>query len=373
MAKPAVRFRILSMPPGGQGHYDWLITGLGILHEKGDVELSYGGQSWNHGLASKFSRRLADWMLPVDHQCLTAKVESGGKTVSLALDVKKAPFEYDAGVLEAVDLYLKCQCPIQFDPDGFRLNRNVRIPYPAEVFSYQQKIRPAMLGRPLADSTDLRKNLRVLKDWETTVGAWKDIRLFASFPKDALANAGNGSSLPSAAVKFWTGKFHLPTLKRGRIIETLRRMEKADVDTREWDGDSSGVTSKVLSMAEYARKLRRSVFHVNVSGLQRAASYRIIDTLLTGGTVATDNLAVRWHREFDREFEVREIGELGYEREEDVDWNGVERKLAELYEWAGSHSDIGPCVQELYRQKWAPQAFARYVLEECAKTMEAKE
>lgn len=363
------------MPPRAQGHYDWLITGLGILHEKGDVELSYDGQSWNYGLASKFSRRLADLLLPVDHHCLTAEVESGGRIVSLALDIKKAPFEYDTEVLESVDLYFKCQCPIQFETQGFRLNRHVRIPYPAEVFAHQHKIRPAMLGRPLANTTDLRKNLRVLRDWETTVGAWKDIRLFASFPKDEMAHSRNGSSGGAHLVSDqpWSGKVHLPTLKRGRIVETLRRMEKGDIDAREWSGDNSGIPSKLLSTAEYARKLRRSVFHVNISGLQRAAPFRIIDTLLTGGTVVTDNLAVRWHREFDREFEVREIGDFGYEREEDVDWNGVEQKLAELYEWAGGHSDIGPCVQELYRQKWAPQVFARYVLGECGKVMEGRE
>ena len=38
---------ITSMPPRTQSYFDWLLTGLGILHEEGKIELRFEDHLWN--------------------------------------------------------------------------------------------------------------------------------------------------------------------------------------------------------------------------------------------------------------------------------------------------------------------------------------
>ena len=147
------------------------------------------------------------------------------------------------GLLEAADVYFKCQCPKTFEREGFPLNRHVRIPYHPEAFNLQHKIRPAMLGRPLGCGINLRKNLKVLRQWESSTNPAKDIRLFASFASDkTVAPRTSRSPLPTphnyesenTLMARWGSKIHHPNAKRDRIVEMLRTMGKSDVNARIW-------------------------------------------------------------------------------------------------------------------------------------------
>jgi hypothetical protein len=70
--------------------------------------------------------------------------------------------------------------------------------------------------------------------------------------------------------------------------------------------------------------------------------------------------------------EIFEIGDLGYELDEEVDWKAVKKRFSEIYEWAGHSGEHAKAVQDLYRKKWAPQIYARYVLEECLSVIAGK-
>ena len=381
---------ILNAPPRTQAYYDWLFTGLEILHEQGRLEVRYEGHPWDKLLrlhprvmdvVRRVSSSLIDFVSPIDYVCMTGRVEQGDKVVTFALDVADAPFNYSMGLLETVDLYFKCQCPIRFESEGFPLNKHVRIPYHPDVFTFQHKIRPAMLGRPLGRSMSLRRNLPVLRQWETaSANCSKDIRLFASFASDqGVAARDADSPLPAphnyesetTLLARWGNRVHHPNLKRERVVQMLRSMDKSDINARIWRSTNLSVKGDMLSPAEYLHMLVRSMITVNVSGFRRSMPFRFMDAFLTGGAVATDTLAVRWYREFEKEVEIFEIGDLGYEREEDVDWNGVKRRLQELYEWAGRSKDNPKAVQALYKKKWSPQVFASYVIGECVKKIES--
>ncbi|MGZ5544256.1 MAG: hypothetical protein ACXWIU_06245, partial [Limisphaerales bacterium] len=70
--------------------------------------------------------------------------------------------------------------------------------------------------------------------------------------------------------------------------------------------------------------------------------------------------------------EIFEIGDLGYELDEEVDWKAVGKRFQEIYERAGQGGEHYKAVQDLYRKKWAPQVYAKYVVDECLQVMASK-
>ncbi|MDB6057520.1 MAG: hypothetical protein JWO95_1364 [Verrucomicrobiales bacterium] len=388
MSKPAVV--ITSMPPRTQSYFDWLLTGLGVLQEEGRATLRFEDRWWNRALRAHPKVMAAAWRMgddfvefvsPMDAVCLTGRVELADKVVSFAMDVADAPFNFALGHLEAADLYFKCQCPKSFEPEGYPLNRHVRIPYHPEVFRLQEKIRPGMLGRPLAVGTNLKKNLRVLRQWESAAAPRKDVRIFASFAhdrgvkprtsRDPLPSAFNYES-ENSLIKRWGDSIHHPNRKRERIVEMLRRMEKADVNARIWRTENAAVGGPMLSDAEYREMVGRAAVVVNVSGLRRSLPFRFMDAFMSGAAVATDTIGTRWPKPWESGTEIFEFGDLGYELDEEVDWKAVGKRFHEIYDWAGKSGEHFKVVQDLYRKKWAPQVYAGYVVDECLKTMEER-
>ncbi len=388
MSKPAVV--ISSMPPRTQSYFDWLITGLGILQEEGRATLRFEDRWWNRALRAHPKVMAAAWRMgddfvefvsPMDAVCLTGRVEVGDKVVSFAMDVADAPFNFALGHLEAADLYFKCQCPKSFEPEGYSLNRHLRIPYHPEVFRLKHKIRPGMLGRPLAVGTDLKKNLRVLRQWEAAANPRKDVRIFASFAhdrgvkprtsRDRLPSAFNYES-ENSLIKRWGGQIHHPNRKRERIVEMLRRMEKPDVNARIWKTENAAVGGPMLSEDEYRAMVGRSAVVVNVSGLRRSLPFRFMDAFICGAAVATDTVGTRWPQPWEMGTEIFEIGDLGYELDEEVDWKAVGKRFQEIYERNGQGGEHYKAVQDLYRKKWAPQVYAKYVVDECLQVVASK-
>jgi hypothetical protein len=388
MSMPAVV--ITSMPPRTQAYFDWLITGLGLLQEEGRATLRFEDRWWNRALRAHPKVMSAAWRLgddfvelvsPMDAVCLTGRVEMADKVVSFAMDIADAPFNFALGHLEAADLYFKCQCPKSFEPEGYPLNRHLRIPYHPEVFRLQKKIRAGMLGRPLAVGTDLKKNLRVLRQWESAANPKKDVKIFASFAHDRGVKARTSrDKLPSAfnyesensLIKRWGDKIHHPNRKRERVIEMLRGFGKPDVNARIWKTQNPAVAGPRLSEEEYREMVGRSAVVVNVSGLRRSLPFRFMDAFMCGAAVATDTLGTQWPKPWEMGVEIFEMGDLGYELDEEVDWKAVKKRFLEVYDWAGRSGEHFKAVQDLYRKKWAPQVYASYVVDECLAVMAGK-
>jgi hypothetical protein len=368
-------------------YYDWLVTGLGILQEGGVVEVVYEGEWWDRLLRrhpkvmrglERFAPKFADFCSPVDSTCVIGRYEESGARIHFAVDITDSPFVFSLGLLEAADIYFKYQCPKTFSPEGFPLNREIRAPYHPDVLTLNYKIRPAMLGRPLGHGLDLRRNLSVLREWEKLAGTPKKKRIFASFgsithppartSETPLPADYNYFSEPTLLSRF-AGRVHHPNQKRARIVQILREMKSPLVDARLWRSKDPTLFGPPLTETEYRHHLAESAAVVNISGLRRSIPYRMADTFLTTGLLATDDLEVRWYRPFEP-FEVREIGALGYELDENVDWNSVERTLQALNAADVSTEELRARANA-YETKWSPRAFASYFVGECAQTLSA--
>lgn len=384
MTRPKVT--LFTLPPRKFAYYDWLLTGLGVLHEQGVIELEYSGRWWDRLFRChpkvmrgihRLSPDLVDLLSPVDSVCLTGRFEIGGRVVNFAVDSADSPFVFAPALLETADLYFKLQCPKTIEPEGFPINKNIRAPYHPDVFTFQHKIRPGMLGRPLSHSPSLRRNLAVLKSWENSRSSQKDVRIFASFgtidhppartPLTPLPAAYNYFSEPSLLARY-PGLIHHPNQKRARIVRLLREMNKPDIDARLWRTKDPSLFGSFLDETEYHTYLGRSAWNANISGFRRSIPYRLCDTILTGGTMITDTLAVRWHEPFES-FEVAEIGDIGYELEEDVNWDSVRNALEKIYSLGPQSKDTAQAIRDAYERKWSPPAFARYFIAECEKVI----
>lgn len=377
---------IYSLPPRTLAYYDWLLTGLSLLHEQSQIELRLSGAWWEHLLRShprvmpiahRISPRFVDAISPIDSVCVTGRFEIGGKVANFAIDIADSPFVFATALLETVDLYFKLQCPLTFDPKGFQINRHIRAPYHPDVFTFQNKIRPGMLGRPLSHTPNLRRNLAILKTWENSATQKKDIRIFASFGTvDCPAPRTVNTPLPAQYNYFseptllarYPNQIHHPNQKRAHIVRILREMDKPDINARLWRTKDPSLYGDPLSEREYHSYLGRSAWNVNISGLRRSIPYRLCDTLLTGGTMITDTLAIRWYKPFEA-FEVTEIGDLGYELEGDVDWQKVRDSLERIYATGPQTTETARAIRNAYEEKWSPTAFARYFLSECEKVL----
>jgi hypothetical protein len=235
-----------------------------------------------------------------------------------------------------------------------------------------------MLGRPLGHGLNLRRNLRVLREWEQFLGSKKTHRLFASFGSVVRPPARNRRSPLPADYNYYgeatllsrfSGQVHHPNEKRAQVVKILREMNSPLVDARLWRSKDPALYAPPLTEAEYRIHTSRSSAVVNISGLRRSIPYRMADTLLTGGLLATDELAVRWYQPFEP-FEVRELGPMGYELAEDVNWQRVEETFREL-----AAEEVTPEIQKArtnaYETKWSPIPFATYFMEQCESTLAA--
>jgi hypothetical protein len=189
--------------------------------------------------------------------------------------------------------------------------------------------------------------------------------------KDALPSAWNYQSENSLIAR-WGGQIHHPNRKRERVIEMLRGLGKADVNARIWKTQNPAVAGPMLSEDEYREMVGRSSVVVNISGLRRSLPFRFMDAFMCGAAMATDTLGTRWPQPWEMGVEIFEIGDLGYELDEEVDWKAVKKKFNEIYEWAAGNAEQTKTVQELYRKKWAPPVYAKYIVDECLKAIEVR-
>jgi hypothetical protein len=176
----------------------------------------------------------------------------------------------------------------------------------------------------------------------------------------------------NSLIKRWGDKIHHPNRKRERVIEMLRGLNKPDVNARIWKTQNPAVCGPRLSEDEYRTMVGRSAVVVNVSGLRRSLPFRFMDAFMCGAAVATDTLGTRWPQPWQMGVEIFEMGDLGYELDEEVDWKAVKKRFHEIYEWVRHSGEHWKTVQDLYRKKWAPQVYARYVIDECLGVMDGK-
>jgi len=367
------------------GYYDWLLTGLDLLAAKGCICLKFelpptqsqleANPEGRQVLESPQGRELfgaQDW-------CLAGKAGMRDKSVTFAYDIHDAPHVFAWGYLEQCHVYFKCQHPADFDPLGFELSSQVRLPWHPDVFVFKDRIRPAMLGRPLSVGRSTRENLAVLERWDEARKRPRANRFLAlygsSFPVPGRRQEPGyclGEPHDQGREEFLMsrpeclGRVEHPNLKRLKLLRWVKAKGFGEADVRFRDTDDENLRGDWFwGPNEYPAFACSTIYNLNVSGHARSIPFRFIDSFLAGATVVTDSLNVRWYRDFEPGVETVDMGQMGYEPDALVNWPRAWKLLEGLYEHARAHhARHGRDILDLYRRKWSPEALAAYVTEE---------
>ena len=385
MKKPKVI--ISSMPIRNRGYFEWVYTGLQILDQLGEIELSHEGSSWDlflrkhprvYGKIHQHFPELANLAFPVDHFSMFGRVEHGDKTMRFVYDVTDSPFTYALSQLEICDKYFKTQCPISFETAGYPLSNTINVPYHPDVLRYQGKIRPAMSTGPITSTFNLKRNLRLLDEYASVSAETKRLKIFASFGGDKGPAAWKVNDSPPAPhnyhnersiVSLYGDAIQHPNEKRAKIVRLMRMWQVDDVDGRIWNTQDSEIQGDALKWDDYLKTVGASVFNINVSGFRRSLPFRFLDSFQMGCGIATDTIGTRWYEDFDRDIEVIEYGDLGYESRSNTDWQKIESNLRELYDSIDLKDNRSGEIRNMFQQKWHPRKLAEYFVEECMQSI----
>ena len=350
-------------------YFEWFVFGLQVLHDAGEIEFRLQTTFTTppfrlHAKAAPAVRRvfprLMDALSRGSGAMLTGTVEAGGEKRRFVMDLADSPYLFQTDLLVETDVYFKAQCPVSFDPRGFPIAKDAFFPYHPDVLTYQSRIRPAMLGRPLSRTLVQRRNARILAHWREAGQGVKDTALFAYFGTDKPILHGPEGVVMS---RFGALVAH-PNEKRGLLVEEMRRRYLTRIDARVLNTDHASRRGAQIYDAAYPQVVGRAWHNINISGFRRSLPFRFIDSFLTGTSVPADELALRWYAPFEQGTEVFDLGPMGYEPADAVDWNRVWAVLDGLYNEPESiRTERRRHIQDRFERLWHPRAFARYVVQ----------
>lgn len=369
MGKPHITLHDIHF--SGMEYFDWLATGLHILAEQGEIDFTLQTTATTapfllHARALpaawKAAPRLMSALSRGWNVIITGTLQQGGKTARFVFDASDSPYFFLTDELADCDVYFKCQCPAEWSPAGFRLAKDAIVPWHPDVLHYQHKIRPAMLGRPLSRRLQLRENLRVLADWQARGAGKKDVVFFAYFGTDKVPGT---RGLEGVLQSRFAGRIGHPNPKRGVLVEGLRSRYASAADARIIQTDHAERRGAKLADASFSTLAARSWHNLNLSGFRRSLPFRFCDSFLLRACVPTDELAVQWYRPLEAGTEYVDLGAMGYEPEQDVDWDRVWAQLDALQsESDGRREERARHIASRFEQLWHPRAFARYLVDE---------
>lgn len=155
----------------------------------------------------------------------------------------------------------------------------------------------------------------------------KDISLLAFFGGDHYKDVGGPEG---RVLQQFQGLVQHPNYKRGLLVEGLRQRYPREADARILATEHDNRRGPNLPDSEYNTLVGRARCNINISGLRRSLPFRFCDSFLVGACVPTDELAIRWYAPFEFGTEMAELGPMGYELPENVDWGHAWRVLDDL-------------------------------------------
>ncbi len=357
-------------------YYDWLATGLWMLQEQGQLEVEirttrttapFQLHNKAYPALRKAFPKLTAALARGISGIILGHLEAGGKKVTFAYDVGDSPYAFQTDLLLERDLYFKAQCPQSFDPRGFPMARGAFVPYHPDVLAYQDRIVPTMLGRPLSRTLSRRGNAQVLHKWLDLLQTTKDVNLFAFFGTDR----GTGMGGPEQVVlDRFAGLVEHPNPKRGLLVEGLRQRYPSGVDARILDTTHPSRRGAKMGDSEFPFAVGHTWHNINVSGFRRSLPFRFVDSFLVGAAVPTDEMAVRWYAPFEPGTDVIDLGPMGYELDQNVDWPRIWQVFDGLMaESQATREDRRRRIAERFQRLWHPQALARHVVDSCLRVL----
>lgn len=375
-------------------YFQYFMLGFYRLEKEGKIKLSVKA-----GLLYTISRWLPENRLLgeiiyrinrkvcKDSYNLDGYIEYNNKRKYFCIDSADAPFLFDSKSLDRVDIYFKMQCPKEIDPQkGFPLTDSINIPYSDHTHTGGDSI-PLTTRAPRKILNNLSDNINKIKP--LVVGFRRIARTnsfraleknFSSYQQGALSTPSKklmcyfGNALGPEPEKnvtqpdfdwerdimgYYIGNVDHPNTKRAKAAEIIRNLGE-NYDARiisEGFADSGAKRhlELIVPLEQFCNHISKFEYNLNISGYRMSIPNRFMESFIVGTAIVTDKLSVKWYLPFDEE--VVETTEMGYLPNDQVNWEKVKTDLKTL------PSINRDTIIENFRQKWAPEVVAKYIVE----------
>lgn len=351
---------------------EYYLTGFYILKKKGLIDkLKINYSPIAH--RDRF-RRLLDYALQKGGiravhrtdgwQQFKGAVHFEGKTKTFAVNMQDTPWDFgNKSLLEQTDVFFKVQYPTNFNEGYMQLSSKVKINLPECAIQNAYKIHPLMLGRPLSRTLNFEKNLAILKHYDEKRRNEK--RRYSMLVY--LGMADDSYDIPNT---------HHPHLKRAMLAawcndnlvdaKIVFKKSKQEKFLKELPEAANKISShQRITDKKYTTLIQNSFSTLNITGLRGSVPFRIIDSMLSGMVTITDSMHIKWYEPLIPNIDFLEIGEMGYELIEEIDFNRCclnikkyEENIKEIFR------DTQQIREERYKTYYAPEIVAKHILQE---------
>jgi hypothetical protein len=354
-------------------YFQWFILGLHTLASRNEISFSIKPDSLTERFFLRFYsvylglRKYSGWFRQFEKEeyCLEGEISDGNRTVKFCYEIADCPYFFVSDYLEKTDVYFKAQHPTVIEKEGFPLTPAIRIQYDNQVHVNLQKIKPSMLG-PSCRSNNiysfrkLRRGLREIMQREATrEGVLMSYFGNSKGPKPTFPPNPDLYNRETDILGYYGDRVSHPNEKRAiasRLITDMGEGYDGRVINDGHFGADGKPTNihKFISLDAYGLHISKFKYNLNISGNRLSIPNRFIYSFAVGTAILTDKLHVRWYKPFDKE--VVETVEMGYLKNDDVNWDGFIKSVKEL-------PDINDGeVLEAFSSKWAPDIFAGYII-----------
>jgi len=354
-------------------YFQWFILGLHTLASRNEISFKIKPDRPAEKFFLRFYsvyiglRKYLKWFrkLEKEEYCLEGEISEGSRTVKFCYEIADCPYFFVTDNLRKYDVYFKAQHPTVIEKEGFPLTPDIRIKYDNQVHLNLQKIRPSMLG-PSCRSNNIysfRKLSRGLKEImkREATREWVLMSYFGNSkgPKPTFPSNPDLYNRETDILGYYGERVSHPNEKRANASRLISEMGEG-YDGRVINDGHFGAEGKptnihkFISLDAYGLHISKFKYNLNISGNRLSIPNRFIYSFAVGTAILTDKLHVRWYRPFDKE--VVETVEMGYLKNEAVDWDGFIKSVKELPDISSSE------VLEAFASKWAPDIFASYII-----------
>lgn len=372
-------------------YFEWFLLGLYRLQQKGEIVLEVKLENQpcsqllfkvSNSYAVRCINRLRRTCEPDSYNMDGYMVGPDGVKLPFTIDSADAPFLFDEEKLKQGCVYFKMQCPVDLGGDGFELAPGITIPWcdhahddPSLALTergtrrqirsferYLPQIHPLMIGpRCLAKGTSRKLLEKGYSHYLKNRSLRKKSRIMCYFgnsqgPQPECLGAVD-YDWEADLMGAFAGRVSHPNEKRAMLAELIGQ---AGGDARVITNGfaDTGVTEHpelVIPLEDFCTHVSGFEYNANVSGYRLSIPNRFIESFMVGTAIFTDRLHVRWYLPFGPE--VVETTDMGYLKDNDVDWARVERDMSEL------PSLDSQTVVDAFESKWAPEIVARYIVD----------
>jgi hypothetical protein len=251
---------------------------------------------------------------------MTGIIKDGSKLKKFAINILDTPWDFpDYNLIKNNDIYFKCQYPKNFNEGHAYINQHNSIEINEDIMNESYKIKPLMLGRPLCRGLNFKKNIKILERYDIIrkkTARKNKILIYLGMAYDDIdIKNSHHPHLKRANISVWS-KENLPN---AHIILKISNQNKfSNVLTNEVKKIAS---NEYITDRKYIKLISDSYSTLNITGLRGSIPFRVIDSYLSGMVLISDYMHVDWYEPLIAGKDYLNIGNLGYELMENIDFN----------------------------------------------------